>query len=60
MSLLEEIVARANALIRRNQIYQKPGQVAESLDHYSFDGLEILSLDTNHRRPPEIENEFLC
>ena len=36
-----EIVARANALIRRNQIYQKPGQVAESLDHYSFDGLEI-------------------
>ena len=36
-----EIVARANALIRRNQIYQKSGQVAESLDHYSFDGLEI-------------------
>ena len=36
-----EIVARANALIRRNQIYQKPGQVAESLDHHSFDGLEI-------------------
>ena len=36
-----EIVARANALIQRNQIYQKPGQVAESLDHYSFDGLEI-------------------
>ena len=36
-----EIVARANALIRRNQIYQTPGQVAESLDHYSFDGLEI-------------------
>ena len=36
-----EIVARANALIRRNQIYQKPGQVAESLDHYSFDGLDI-------------------
>ena len=36
-----EIVARANALIRRNQIYQKPGRVAVSLDHYSFDGLEI-------------------
>lgn len=36
-----EIVARANALIRRNQIYQKSGQVAESLNHYSFDGLEI-------------------
>ncbi|XOQ36061.1 MAG: Two-component system regulator [Lactococcus sp.] len=36
-----EIVARANALIRRNQIYQKSGQMAESLNHYSFDGLEI-------------------
>ncbi len=36
-----EIVARTNALIRRNQIYQKSGQMAESLNHYSFDGLEI-------------------
>ncbi|GAB2022624.1 response regulator transcription factor [Pseudolactococcus yaeyamensis] len=36
-----EIVARANALIRRDQIYQKSSQVTESPDYYNFDGLEI-------------------
>lgn len=36
-----EIVARANALIRRNQIYQKPGHAVEVVEHYSFDGLEV-------------------
>lgn len=36
-----EIVARANALIRRNQIYQKSGHAVEVVEHYSFDGLEV-------------------
>ena len=36
-----EIVARANALIRRNQIYQKSGHAVEVVEHYRFDGLEV-------------------
>ncbi|GAX47490.1 response regulator transcription factor [Pseudolactococcus reticulitermitis] len=41
-----EIVARANALIRRNQIYQQSGQATtqqadDAIDSYHFDGLEI-------------------
>lgn len=36
-----EIVARANALIRRNQIYQSPKSVKQKVDVYHFNDLEI-------------------